>query len=50
MRDTRYSDLGSRISILEIRWPRWAQALPGYTVGTLGAYWTVQRLALMIAG
>jgi hydrogenase/urease accessory protein HupE len=36
--------------ILEIRWPRWAQALPGYTVGTLGAYWTVQRLALMIAG
>jgi len=36
--------------ILEIRWPRWAQALPGYTVGTLGAFWTVQRLALMIAG
>ena len=23
---------------LEIRWPRWALALPGYTVGTLGAY------------
>jgi hydrogenase/urease accessory protein HupE len=36
--------------ILEIRWPRWVQALPGYTVGTLGAFWTVQRLALMIAG
>ncbi len=36
--------------ILEIRWPRWAQALPGYTVGTLGAFWTVQRLAMMIAG
>jgi hydrogenase/urease accessory protein HupE len=33
--------------ILEIRWPRWAQALPGYTVGTLGAFWTVQRLALL---
>jgi hypothetical protein len=33
--------------ILEIRWPRWAQALPGYTVGTLGAFWTMQRLALL---
>jgi hydrogenase/urease accessory protein HupE len=33
--------------VLEIRWPRWAQALPGYTVGTLGAFWTVQRLALL---
>jgi hydrogenase/urease accessory protein HupE len=32
--------------VLEFRWPRWAQALPGYTVGSLGAFWTVQRLAL----
>jgi hydrogenase/urease accessory protein HupE len=36
--------------ILEIRWPRWAQALPGYTVGSLGAFWTVQRVAMMIVG
>ncbi len=36
--------------VLEIRWPRWAQALPGYTVGSLGAYWTIQRVAMMIAG
>jgi hypothetical protein len=35
---------------LEIRWPRWAQALPGYTVGSLGAYWTIQRIAVLIAG
>jgi len=35
---------------LEIHWPRWAQALPGYTVGSLGAYWTIQRVAMMIAG
>ena len=34
--------------VLEIRWPRWAQALPGYTVGSLGAFWTVQRLALLL--
>ena len=36
--------------VLEIRWPRWVQALPGYTVGSLGAFWTVQRVAMMIAG
>ena len=36
--------------ILEVRWPRWAEALPGYTVGSLGAFWTVQRLAIMFGG
>jgi hypothetical protein len=34
--------------VLEIRWPRWVQALPGYTVGALGAFWTVQRVALLV--
>jgi hydrogenase/urease accessory protein HupE len=33
---------------LEIRWPRWALALPGYTVGTLGAFWTIQRTATLL--
>src|SRR5499427_5769191 len=33
--------------VLDIRWAPWVQALPGYTVGTLGAFWTVQRLALL---
>ena len=33
--------------ILEIRWPRFAEALPGYTVGSLGAFWTIQRLAIL---
>jgi hypothetical protein len=28
---------------LEIRWPRFVEALPGYAVGSLGAYWTIQR-------
>jgi hydrogenase/urease accessory protein HupE len=36
--------------VLEFRWPRWVQALPGYAVGSLGAFWTIQRVALMIAG
>ena len=34
--------------VLEVRWPPWVQALPGYTVGTLGAFWTIQRVALLI--
>jgi hypothetical protein len=35
---------------LEIRWPRLIEALPGYTVGSLGAYWTIQRIALLLGG
>jgi len=34
--------------VLQIHWPRWLQALPGYTVGGLGAFWTVQRVALLV--
>jgi hydrogenase/urease accessory protein HupE len=33
---------------LEIRWARWVQALPGYTVGSLGAFWTIQRAAMLL--
>ncbi len=36
--------------ILEVRWPRWAEALPAYTVGGLGAFWTIQRVAMMFGG
>lgn len=35
---------------LAIRWPRWALTLPGYTVGSLGAYWTIQRTAILLGG
>jgi len=35
---------------LEMRWPRWVQALPGYAVGSLGAFWTLQRVALLLSG
>jgi hydrogenase/urease accessory protein HupE len=34
--------------VLEIRWPRPALALPAYTVGSLGAYWTIQRVAILL--
>ena len=33
---------------LEIRWPRWVEVLPGYTVGSLGAFWTIQRAAILL--
>ena len=36
--------------ILEVRWPRWVQAVPGYTVGSLGAFWTVQRVLILLGG
>jgi hydrogenase/urease accessory protein HupE len=35
---------------LEIRWPRFVEALPGYAVGSLGAYWTIQRTLVLIGG
>jgi hypothetical protein len=36
--------------ILEIHWPRWVQALPGFAVGSLGAFWTIQRVAILLSG
>jgi hypothetical protein len=34
--------------ILLIDWPRWVRRLPGYSVGVLGAFWTIQRVALLL--
>jgi hydrogenase/urease accessory protein HupE len=36
--------------LLEIRWPRAVAALPAYAVGTLGCYWTIDRIAAMLGG
>jgi hypothetical protein len=37
--------------VLEVRWPRLVERLPGYAVGSLGAYWTIHRtLVLLGAG
>jgi hypothetical protein len=33
---------------LEMCWPRWVTRAPGYVVGSLGAFWTMQRTATMI--
>lgn len=36
--------------VLDTQWPRWVTALPAYTVGSLGAFWTIQRVAVMFGG
>ena len=33
---------------LEIVWPRCVHAVPGYVVGSLGAFWTIQRTAILL--
>lgn len=42
--------LARSFRVLEVRWPRWVRALPAYTVGGLGAYWTIQRTVLLLGG
>ncbi|MGH9869067.1 MAG: HupE/UreJ family protein [Candidatus Polarisedimenticolia bacterium] len=37
-------------AVLQMRWPRWVEALPGYAVGSLGAFWTIQRTAILLRG
>ncbi len=34
--------------VLEVRVPRVIDALPAYAVGSLGAYWTIQRVIMML--
>jgi hydrogenase/urease accessory protein HupE len=34
--------------VLEIRWPRAAELLPAYSVGGLGAFWTIDRVVAML--
>lgn len=36
--------------VLEVQWPRLVARLPGYAVGTLGAYWTIQRTCMLVWG
>ncbi len=36
--------------VLATTWPRAVEALPGYAVGSLGAYWTIQRTLILLSG
>jgi hydrogenase/urease accessory protein HupE len=35
---------------LAIRWPVWVARMPGYAIGSLGAFWTIQRTVMMLGG
>jgi hypothetical protein len=35
---------------IHVRWPSWTRAVPGYVVGSLGAFWVVQRVTMMFGG
>jgi len=34
---------------LEIRWPRWTEWMPAYAVGSLGAFWFIQRTVVFLS-
>jgi hypothetical protein len=41
--------LGHRAArVLEFQWPRPAELAPAYLIGSLGAYWSIQRTAMML--
>jgi len=33
------------VRTLQLGWPRWAEALPAYAIGTIASFWFMQRLA-----
>ena len=35
------------LKVLSFRWPRWVEFAPAYTIGSLGAFWTIQRTLMM---
>jgi hydrogenase/urease accessory protein HupE len=36
------------LRVLAFQWPRWVEYVPGYTIGSLGAFWTIQRISMML--
>jgi len=35
-------------SVLQIRWKPWVRFAPGYVVGSIGAFWTLERVAVLV--
>lgn len=35
------------LKVLQFSWPRWVEFVPCYVIGSLGAYWTIQRTVMM---
>ena len=42
--------LGWSFRTLSIKWPRAVELMPGYAVGSLGAFWSLQRIAMLLVG
>jgi hypothetical protein len=40
--------LEKSFQVLEVHWTHWAEWIPAYTVGSLGAFWTIQRAAILL--
>ena len=36
------------LKVLAFRWPRWVEFIPGYAIGSLGAFWFFQRTWMML--
>jgi hypothetical protein len=45
-----YLALQRALRALQVPQPRWAEALPAYVVGTLGAYWTIVQTLRLVGG
>lgn len=42
--------LARSFTVLEMKWPKLVEVLPACAVGSLGAFWTIERLAVMLGG
>ena len=40
--------LAHAIRSLSMSWPRWVQLLPGYAIGSMGAFWTIERMNVLV--
>ena len=40
--------LARAFRLTEMHWPKLMERLPGYVVGTLGAFWTIQRVGMLL--
>ncbi len=36
--------------VIDMRWPVWVEWAPAYVVGSLGAFWTIERVVMMVSG
>jgi hydrogenase/urease accessory protein HupE len=41
--------LGWALRELQVRWPRWAEPVPAYAIGTLAAFWFIERTSGLFA-